>query len=124
MALGGIGAGTYLVNPVALFNSLVFTVFVNSSQLAYTAYPTSGFGANTVTSFPFLNDRIGPREAKFGVTLFGGELIRAEARARIDAFGNTNVPTEAITTLGFRFMGISGSRAMMEDYLRLKRWDS
>lgn len=120
-ALGG--AGEFLLGPEDLSSSLIFTVFTSSSQLGYEAYATTGLGVNTITSFPFLNDRIGPREAKFGVTLFAGEVIRAQVRARIAAGGFVIPPTYAVTRLGFRFMGVQGSRAAVEDYLRLKAWD-
>jgi len=120
-ALGGVG-GSILLGPDALIENVVLTVFVSSSQLGYEAYNSEYWGVNALTSFPFLNDRIGPREAKFGITLFGGEVIRAKVRARIGNGGGTNPPTYAVMKIGFRCMGVQGSRAEMEDYLSLKRW--
>jgi hypothetical protein len=108
-----------LLGPAALIDLLGFKVYTSSSQLSYDTWGDNvpiGFPRAT---FPFLNDRIGPREAKFGVTLFEGEIIRASTQLK-----QATVPVPAIEAIGFRFGGVEGSKATIEDMLSLKEWES
>lgn len=123
-ALGGVG-NTLLLDPAALSQYYQFRVFTSSSQLRYEAWENiygNPLGTNPKTSFPFLNDRIGPREAKFGVTLFEGERIQATVLARSNVVVFPPNPY-ALISIGFRFMGLSASKAAIDDYLRRKKWE-
>jgi hypothetical protein len=114
------GGGGVIVGPEALQAYFLFQVFTSSSQLNYEAYPETQPVVVQKTTMPFLNDRIGPREAKFGITLFEGERIQATVRVR----GLPNFqPSPALLAIGFRIMGIEAPKADVEDYLRLKKWD-
>jgi hypothetical protein len=124
-ALGGVG-GTILLGPADLAEYFLFRVFVSSSQLSYDSWEHivggPGDGTNPKASFPFLNDRIGSREAKFGVTLFEGEVIRALVQERTNIAGFPPNPF-ALVSVGFRYMGVMAAKATIEDYLRLKKWE-
>lgn len=113
-ALGG-PFGVYLLDSGDLINYFTLRVFTSSSQLSYTAWER--LAPLPITSFPFLNDRIGPREAKFGLTLYEGEIIRATIDSR-----QAGIPIPALRSIGFRFMGIEGPKNDLQDYLELKQW--
>lgn len=124
-AIGGIGGlGTILLPPTAVADWLILRVFVSSSQLKYAAWENLlNDQADPKVSFPFLNDRIGPRQAKFGVTLYEGEVIRAYIQTRQQPNPlPPEPPPYPIRNVGFRFMGIEGPKAELDDYLRWKRW--
>jgi hypothetical protein len=114
-AIGG-PMGFMLLDSIALAPYITLQVFTSSSQLTYTSFERIG-PQLPITSFPFLNDRIGSREAKFGITLYEGESIRAVINPRQAA-----VPIPAVVTIGFRFMGIQAAKNDIEDYLEAKRW--
>jgi hypothetical protein len=117
-AVGGL-AGNVLLGPSALYTTIALRCFVSSSQLKYAAFPATA-ADGIITTFPFLNDRVGSREAEFGITLFEGETIRAVAELR-----DVAVPPPApIVSIGFRFMGFERSKDEIEGALRLKRWNS
>jgi hypothetical protein len=125
-AIGGVGGiGNILLPPAALSYWIILRVFVSSSQLKYESWENILVNmADPKVSFPFLNDRIGPREANFGVTLYEGEFIRAYLQTRrLPAPLPPEPPPYPLRSIGFRFMGIEGSKAMVDDYLRRKRWD-
>jgi hypothetical protein len=122
-SLGGVG-NPVLLPPAALMGSILMRVFTSKSQLSYGTISSDTVGLiPQEASVPFLNDRIGPREAKFGITLFGGDVIRAY----IQTASRPNVvpvpPPFPITTIGFRMMGLQGAKNDIEDYLRWKKWD-
>lgn len=124
-AIGGVGGiGTIMLPPAAVADWLIIRVFVSSSQLKYEAWEglLNQF-ADPKVSFPFLNDRIGPREAKFGVTLYEGETIRATVQTRLQPNPlPPEPPPYAIRGVGFRFMGIEAPKLEMDDYLQRKKW--
>lgn len=116
-ALGG-PLGTVLLGPAVFNLVLLMKVATSSSQLNY-ENSARLFPALPKSSFPFLNDRIGPREGKFGITLYGGEYIRATVEQAVAGV----LPAAAVSTIGFRIMGIEAAKNDMQDYLELKRWD-
>lgn len=121
LALGGI-TGTFPLGPTDLWDFLALRLFINSSQLEYESWRDYFRVLQLpvpLASFPMLNDRVGNREAKFGVTLYEGESIRATIELRQTVFP----PVVPIQTVHFRFMGLEASKANMDDYLRRKKWD-
>lgn len=124
-ALGGI-TNNVMLGPTALIPYFIFTVdFSGNGQVKYDElgnllgpYPTEPRGI-----FPFLNDRVGSRQAKFGITLFETETITANVRLRPGAGPPPPPPPAAISYLGFRFMGIETPKAYVEEMLRRRRWD-
>jgi hypothetical protein len=116
-ALGGFG--TVLLPPEALMDYFVFTVSTPSSQMEYQSWRNLiQVNVDPVTSFPFLNDRIGPREAKFGITLYEGEYIQALYQLRVKSLAD--VIPYALKDIGFRFMGIQAAKEEIEAYLEEK----
>lgn len=115
-AVGGL-AGNVLLGPSALYTTMALRCFVSSSQLKYSAFPANA-ADNLTTTFPFLNDRVGAREAKFGIVLMEGETIRAVAELRDPLIP----PPQPVVSLGFRFMGFERSKLEIDDALRRVPW--
>jgi len=119
-ALGGI-TNSIILDAGALFPYLIFQVYTSSGQLNVNGLPTlAGVDPQIQQprgTFPLLNDRVGSRQAVFGITMLEGETIRATARLRTPP-----VPVvPAVNRLGFRFAGIECPKPVLDEYLRRRR---